>query len=101
MLLFSTPIITVLLVFASVLHLLSAVLKQAVSRALIFINIFLHIATIPLLIYYKFSIEDGVLFYMISVTVYTFFWFIREKKEERARNDSKRYFEKKREEFKK
>ncbi len=83
MLLISTPIIMAILALIIAIHILAAVLKETASRILNFVNIFLHIAMVPLLIYYKFTVEESVLLYMISVTVYTFSFVIKFKTEQK------------------
>ncbi len=97
MILFSTMPVLLALALLVLLHLLSTLFEGIVSKVLTYINISLHVfLVIPLLIY-DFSFEEGVLVYMISITFYTLFGFIRYLYEKKQREASKRYFDKKRE----
>ncbi len=83
MLLFSIPLVMAVFLVIIALHVLALIFKETPSRILNFVNIFLHILIIPLLIYYNFTFEESVLLYMISITVYTGGAFIKFKREEK------------------
>ena len=70
--LFSHTAIIISLVALILIHVCTLFIKNAkLCTAISFVGIGLHVAVLPLLLYYKLSIEDSVLFYMISVFCYT------------------------------
>ena len=94
MLLFSTPIVLAALALILALHALVAVLPELASKILSYVNIGLHIVLIFPLIYYKFSFEEAVLVYMISLTFNTFLAFLRYRLSVRRRARNIAFFEK-------
>ena len=70
--LFSHTAIIISLVALILIHGCTLFIKNnKLCLAVALVGIALHIAALPLLLYYKLSIEDSVLFYMISVFAYT------------------------------
>ncbi len=67
------PYLLISLLVLIALHVLAAVLyrRRLVAKILNYVNIGLHIALLPLLAYMKLTIEEAVLFYMISIFSYT------------------------------
>lgn len=72
------------LVLLILIHASAVFIKNKAGTVISFVGIGLHIAALPLLLYYKLSIEDSVLFYMISVFSYTLisviYFYLGEKK---------------------
>ena len=71
--LFSTPVVLLFLALLILLHFVSLVARGKMAKILNFVNIFLHIALFIPLLDNKFSIEEAVLVYMISLFAYTLF----------------------------
>ena len=89
----STPAVIVYLAVLLALHILSALLPTAISKATAIINIVLHIGLILPLMYYAFPFSEAVLVYMISLTFYTALSFALYKSEERRIARTKSFFE--------
>lgn len=77
MLLFSCPVVLALLALLIALHIVGAFVKEPFARALNYFNIGLHLLMLAPLILYKFTIEEAVLVYMISVFAYTAVGFLK------------------------
>ena len=71
MIIFKTPIILLMLALLIGLHIASLLVKEKLGKILTYVNIGLHILLLPLLLIQKFTIEEGVLVYMISIFAYT------------------------------
>ena len=80
MIIFKTPIILAMLAILIGLHIASLLVSEKVGKILTYVNIGLHILLLPLLLLQKFTIEEGVLCYMISVFAYTLASYIVYKK---------------------
>jgi hypothetical protein len=77
MLLFSCPAVLALLALLIVLHIVGAFVKEPFARILNYLNIGLHLLMLAPFILYKFTIEEAVLVYMISVFAYTAVAFLK------------------------
>ena len=80
MIIFKTPIILLMLALLIGLHIASLLVKEKLGKILTYVNIGLHILLLPLLLIQKFTIEEGVLVYMISIFAYTLASYIVYKK---------------------
>ena len=80
MIIFKTPMILAMLAILIGLHIASLLVSEKVGKILTYVNIGLHILLLPLLLLQKFTIEEGVLCYMISVFAYTLASYIVYKK---------------------
>ena len=80
MMIFKTPIILAMLAILIGLHIASLLISEKLGKILTFVNIGLHILLLPLLLLQKFTIEEGVLCYMISIFAYTLASYIVYKK---------------------
>ncbi len=89
MILFSTPTVLLALVLMSALHWTTIYLKGIIAKISICVNIALHILVMIPMLVNKFTIEEAVLVYMISVFVYTLMAFIRYKLDEKSEMPSK------------
>ena len=80
MIIFKTPVILLMLALLIGLHIASLLVSEKLGKILTYVNIGLHILLLPLLLLQKFTIEEGVLTYMISIFAYTLASFIVYKK---------------------
>ena len=71
MIIFKTPVILLMLALLIGLHIASLLVSEKLGKILTYVNIGLHILLLPLLLIQKFTIEEGVLTYMISIFAYT------------------------------
>ena len=71
MIIFKTPVILLALAVLIGLHIASLLVSEKLGKMLTYVNIGLHILLLPLLLIQKFTIEEGVLVYMISIFAYT------------------------------
>ena len=71
MIIFKTPVILLMLALLIGLHIASLLASEKLGKILTYVNIGLHILLLPLLLLQKFTIEEGVLTYMISIFAYT------------------------------
>ena len=71
MIIFKTPVILLMLALLIGLHIASLLASEKLGKILTYVNIGLHILLLPLLLIQKFTIEEGVLTYMISIFAYT------------------------------
>ena len=71
MIIFKTPVILLMLALLIGLHIASLIVSEKLGKILTYVNIGLHILLLPLLLIQKFTIEEGVLTYMISIFAYT------------------------------
>ena len=71
MIIFKTPVILLALAVLIGLHIASLLVSEKLGKMLTYVNIGLHILLLPLLLIEKFTIEEGVLVYMISIFAYT------------------------------
>ena len=71
MIIFKTPVILLMLALLIGLHIASLLVSEKLGKILTYVNIGLHILLLPLLLLQKFTIEEGVLTYMISIFAYT------------------------------
>ena len=71
MIIFKTPAVLAILAVLIALHVVSLFVSEKIAKILTYVNIGLHILTLLPLLYFKFTIEDGVLVYMISLFAYT------------------------------
>ena len=77
MVLFTTPSILVALILVSGLHIASSFTPGIVSKILNYVNIALHLASLVLLMWQKCEVDETLLFYIISIFVYTVIAFVR------------------------
>lgn len=85
-----TVVLWVALAVSCGLHLISFFLDNKIGKIVNFVNIALHIAYIPVMLFAKFKIDLAVLVYMISVFVYTLPRFIQQLlKEKRDEKEDK------------
>ena len=80
MIIFKTPVILLALAVLIGLHIASLLVSEKLGKMLTYVNIGLHILLLPLLLIQKFTIEEGVLVYMISIFAYTLASYIVYKK---------------------
>ena len=80
MIIFKTPVILLMLALLIGLHIASLLVSEKLGKILTYVNIGLHILLLPLLLIQKFTIEEGVLTYMISIFAYTLASYIVYKK---------------------
>ena len=79
MVIFLTPVVLIALIAFSAMHWLSVYREGVISKISVYVNIALHILVMIPMLAAKFTIEEAVLVYMISVFIYTFMAFIRAK----------------------
>ena len=77
MILFETPLVLVTLLVLIGLHIGILFMPEVLAKIMTYVNIGLHIAILPLMLMYQYTIEEGVLVYMISVFSYTLASFIK------------------------
>jgi len=75
--------VLLILALMCVLHWVSVYLKGIISKIAVYVNIALHILVMLPMLSRKFTIEEAVLVYMISVFVYTFMSFVHYKLSEK------------------
>ena len=83
MILFSTPMVLLILALMCVLHWMPVYLKGIISKIAVYVNIALHILVMLPMLSRKFTIEEAVLVYMISVFAYTLMSFVHYKLSEK------------------
>ena len=71
--LLQTPVVLLFLLLLILLHIVSLVARGKTAKIINFVNIFLHIALFIPMLNSRFSIEEAVLVYMISIFFYTLF----------------------------
>ena len=76
MLIFKTPIALALICVMLIIHVLSSILRDRISKILNYVNLCLHILLILPLILGGVPIDEAVMLYMLSVLVYTLTRFI-------------------------
>lgn len=74
---FTTPLILISLILLCAINIASVFLKDLAMKICNYVNIALHAGCIFLLMYHEIPIDDAVLYYMISVFVYTLAFFAR------------------------
>lgn len=85
---FSTPVVVsaVLAIFIICIHIYVAVADGLLSRILSYINIALHIALVPLLLFSGAELVFLVLVFMLSTLVYSFCQYAAYRHKEKARD---------------
>ena len=71
MTLFESPLAIAVFSVMLLIHLTALIkMPDIVGKILNYVNLLIHASYVMLLAYYKFSIEEGTLLYMISILVY-------------------------------
>lgn len=77
MVIFSNMWLCGALLAACVLHALASFLPRILSFLVGGVNIVLHIASLVMLMVFKVDVDEALLFFMISIFVYTLLFYIR------------------------
>ena len=77
MFLFETPLVLLALTLLIGLHVGILFMPDMIAKIMNYVNIGLHIAILPLMLTYRYTIEEGVLVYMISVFSYSLASYIK------------------------
>ncbi|MBE6634434.1 MAG: hypothetical protein E7620_08870 [Ruminococcaceae bacterium] len=71
MIIFTNPLLLAAIIVACVLHGLAIFLPGILSKVINYVNIGLHIASLALLMWQRAEVDEALLFYVVSIFVYT------------------------------
>ena len=76
MTIFTNPWLLIALIAVCVLHILANFLPGILAKIVNYVNIGLHIASLGLLMWQRCNVDESLLFFMISIFVYTLVAFV-------------------------